>query len=116
MKRILLGVFADATVPKRRILNAYAGQVYLGRIGQDGIYGVREAARVYFGVSPEELTAAQIASIAATIRRPAAYAPPLATQPAVTRRLRVLEEMNRAGMIDPVEYSGARRALLRGDA
>jgi transglycosylase-like protein len=55
-KAILLCVFVDATVPRQKILNAYLNQVYLGRVAKQPIYGINEAARVYFGVPPAQLT------------------------------------------------------------
>ena len=113
-KAIFLGVFVDASFSKPDILNAYASHVYLGRVGEHPIYGIREAAKVYFGMSPEQLSVAQCASLAATVARPSAYQPSNTSQPAVLRRLRVVEEMRRLNMITANEYADAKRTLARG--
>ena len=113
-RTIVVCAVADVTVPRQKILNTYMNRVYLGRVGDQGIYGINEAALVYFGVPATQLTVAQTASLAATIRHPATFAPPNRSESAIRRRLRMLEEMQRIGIISAVEYMEARRAILAG--
>jgi penicillin-binding protein 1A len=94
---------------KREILKMYINQVYLG----DGLYGVEEAARAYFGKPVSKVNAAEAATLVGLVKNPEGYNPrkhPLRT---VQRRNVVLDVMAREGVITAEEAKRARALPLR---
>lgn len=74
-------------VDPRRVVEAYANTVYLGR----NRWGIDAAARTYFGLRAEDLTIAEAAQLAALIRSPRRLDPVvLGSDGARTERQRVL--------------------------
>lgn len=61
----------EAELPKRRILELYLNLIEWG----DGIWGAEAASRAYFGVSAEDLSAAQAALLAGSISAPHRFDP-----------------------------------------
>jgi len=61
-----LTVFAEICLPKRRILEIYLNVAEFG----PGIYGVGAASHYYFGTSPDRLSDAQAALLAAVLPNP----------------------------------------------
>ncbi|HEY8394142.1 MAG TPA: PBP1A family penicillin-binding protein, partial [Thermaerobacter sp.] len=92
---------------KDQILNMYLNQVYFGR----GAYGVKVAAREYFGKPLESLTLAESATLAAFIRGPEIYWRD--PERARGRRDWVLERMAELGMISREEARRAQAEPLR---
>lgn len=62
----MLTPLVEATWSKRRILEVYLNVAEF----DEGVFGVEAAARHYFGVGPEELTATQAARLAAILPDP----------------------------------------------
>jgi penicillin-binding protein 1A len=94
---------------KREILKMYINQVYLG----DGLYGVEEASRAYFGKPVREVNAAEAATLVGLVKNPEGYNPrkhPLRT---VQRRNVVLNVMVREKVITAAEAQRARAMPLR---
>src|SRR5687768_3939038 len=94
---------------KREILKMYINQVYLG----DGLYGVEEASRAYFGKPVREVNVAEAAAIVGLVQNPEGYNPrkhPLRT---VQRRNVVLDVMVRETVITAAEGERARAMPLR---
>lgn len=93
---------------KRRILTAYLNTAYFGR----GHYGIRNAARGYFGVEPRALTTNQAAVLAGSLRAPEIARPD--GEPRVVRRRRneVLSAMLETGALEPAAARRARSAPL----
>jgi penicillin-binding protein 1A len=94
---------------KREILKLYINQVYLG----DGLYGVEEASRAYFGKPVREVNAAEAATLVGLVKNPEGYNPrkhPLRT---VQRRNVVLNVMVREKVITAAEAQRARALPLR---
>lgn len=102
-RRRLVPVLAiGSALSKTDILNLLVQQVYLGR----GCYGVRAAARTYFGKGPETLDLHEAALLAALVRQPIKVdSPQHQTQ---LRRDGVLSELAEARVILPQE---ARQAM-----
>src|SRR5438445_5312408 len=65
----LIALQLEANRSKAEILALYLNDVYYGR----GAYGIEAAARVYFGVSAENLDLAQAAYLAGLPQRPSEY-------------------------------------------
>jgi hypothetical protein len=91
-----------------RVLELYLNAIYLG----DGQYGVGAAARYYFGVSPGDLTLAQIATLVGMTKTPEAFNPREHPERARTRRDLVLGILAREGVAGPEEVDAALAAEL----
>lgn len=87
----------DQQKAKRKILELYANQYYLGH----GAYGVQSAASVYFGKDVGELDLGECAMLAGILQRPSAYSPILYPDRAKKRQRHVLERMVVEGYITP---------------
>ncbi len=85
---------------KQEILEAYLNAIYLGQVGNTGLYGVGAAARGYFGKEVERLTLAEAALIAGLIRAPNSYSPLQSPERATERRDLILARMRDHGIID----------------
>ena len=100
-QEVIISFWLEAWLTKDEILSRYLSSVYFG----DGVYGLRAAARHYFNRSPEKLTLAQSAMLAAVVQAPSRLAP--------TRHLKQAQERSRlvlAAMADTGAISRARAA------
>ena len=88
---------------KQEILEAY-----LNQINFDGVYGVQNASRHYFGKDVQQLNLPEAATLAAMPRAPRRYSPTRNPERAVPRRNLVLDLMERQGQITSAEASAAR--------
>jgi membrane peptidoglycan carboxypeptidase len=88
---------------KDQLLERYINQVYFG----DGAYGLAAAAKGYFGVKPEQLSAAQAAMIAGKIRAPEYLDPRSRVREVTRRRNQVLVNMQREGWLDDGQLKAA---------
>ena len=89
-KEVLYAVALENRIGKKRVLERYLNEVYFG----NGAYGIAAAAEHYFGVPPDQLTLAQAATLAGSIRSPSTLNPRQNPKAAERRRDAVL----RAGM------------------
>ncbi|MCV2491103.1 penicillin-binding protein [Geodermatophilus sp. YIM 151500] len=99
-----LALAMEERYSKDEILTRYLNRVYFGA----GAYGVHEAAEVYFGVTPAELTVAQAATLAGLVQRPADHDPFVHPDRATERRDVVIDRMLELGMIDRAAAEEAR--------
>ncbi len=98
----------EQRVPKRRILEVYLNLIELG----DGVYGLRPAARHWFGKEPKDLTVAEAAFLAALTPAPVTMDRRIraagALDPATLYRVEVtLRAMKRAHVITPSKHADA---------
>ena len=70
-QEVIISFWLEAWLTKDEILSRYLSSVYFG----DGVYGLRAAARHYFNRSPENLTLAQSAMLAAVVQGPSRLTP-----------------------------------------
>ena len=70
-EEVVLAVKLDQAYTKRQILTMYFDAAYFGH----GAYGLASASRIYFGVSPSQLTWAQSTMLAGLVNAPSAYDP-----------------------------------------
>lgn len=94
---------------KREILKMYINQVYLG----DGLYGVEEASRAYFGKPVREVNAAEAATLVGLVKNPEGYNPRKRPLRTVQRRNVVLDVMVREKVITAAEAQKAKAMPLR---
>ena len=71
IKEAILTWRLEKTLSKRRILELYVNIAEWG----DGIFGIGEAARHYYGVSPAKLSAKQASKLAAILPNPILFSP-----------------------------------------
>jgi membrane peptidoglycan carboxypeptidase len=96
IREMVLAIKIDLQYSKEQILEWYLNTIYFGR----GAYGIEAAADVYFGKSARDLTPAEGAVLAATIRSPAQYDPTEDPFPAMYRFDYVMRTMYAAGWLD----------------
>ncbi|MEO5972556.1 MAG: transglycosylase domain-containing protein [Sphingomicrobium sp.] len=82
-QEVIIALWLEAWLTKDEILARYLSSVYFG----DGVYGLRAAARHYFGRAPDNLTLAQSAMLAGIVQAPSRLAP--------TRNLRAAQKRGR---------------------
>src|SRR5208282_2185149 len=98
---------------KDEILENYINDIYLGRRGQEEIYGVWEASEYYFSKEPRDLTIGEMATIAGMISSPNRLNPLRHTDLARQRRNEVLASMLQNGYISKAAYDEAVAEPLR---
>jgi len=89
----------EENATKNEILERYLNLVYLG----SGAYGVADAAWVYFSKPVNQLTLAEMATIAGLAPAPTDYSPLVNKDAAKRRRNLVLQQMAESGFITPAE-------------
>ncbi|MBI3939632.1 MAG: PBP1A family penicillin-binding protein [Acidobacteria bacterium] len=97
IKDVVFALQIEKYYSKEQILTFYCNQIYLGR----GNYGVAAAADFYFSKTPNQLTLAECALLAALGRSAVWYSPILHPDRALARRNLVLQRMRSEKYIDP---------------
>ena len=97
---MLLALKIEAKFSKRRILEFYMNQIYLGR----GSYGYAAAAKAYYGKTLDELNLAEIAVLAGLPQAPSRLNPARNPALAKERQKHVLRRMKDTGVIDATEF------------
>jgi penicillin-binding protein 1A len=108
LKELRIAQKIEKEIGKDQILERYLNLVYLG----EGTYGVADAAWVYFGKNVNQLTLAQMATLAALPPAPNKYSPFVKPKFAKERRNLVLLRMKEAGFINAAEMKEAQEAPL----
>lgn len=93
----------ESTISKKEILGMYLNSLYFG----DGVYGITNASKRFFGKRAEDLTVGESALLAAIINNPAAYNPYRHNTAAEKRKRLVLSEMRELGFIDDAQFDRA---------
>lgn len=87
----------DKESAKKKIFELYANQYYWGH----GAYGLRSAAKVYFGKEVAQLDLGECAMLAGILQRPNAHSPLRNPAQAKNRQKHVLDRMVVEGFISP---------------
>src|SRR6185295_4281898 len=103
-----MSIILETRLTKEEIFTLYANQIYLGQQSGVSIYGVGEAASVYFGKDVSQLTLPEAAFLAGIIRSPNRYNPYKNLERVTERRNQVLDSMLEAGEIAPDQLAQAR--------
>ena len=108
-----IALWLEARLDKDEILSRYLSSIYFG----DGTYGLRAAARHYFGVEPEQLDLAQAAMLAGLPKAPSALAPTRHPEAAAERMRLVLAAMVAHGKLEAraAEATGVPQVVDAGD-
>lgn len=104
IKEIILAFRIERALPKRRILELYLNQIYLGRRS----WGVAAAALNYFDKSMDDLTLAEAAFLAGLPKAPNNYDPDRHPEAARARRDYVLRRMQEDGHVSAAQAAQAR--------
>jgi len=118
---VCMATIVEHHYSKLEILENYLNEIYLGQHGAKGIFGMWEAARVYFGKEPRDLTLGEIAVLTGMVKAPNTYSPLRHPDRVILRRNYVLQRMRELGDVTEEEYRAAlqekiaRRALLPDD-
>jgi len=91
----MIAVYLEARLTKTEILSRYLSSVYFG----DGAFGLRAAARHYFGKQPEQLSIGEAAMLAGLVKAPSRLAPTNNLEGARERMRVVLGAMVETGTI-----------------
>jgi penicillin-binding protein 1B len=113
LKEALMAYIAETKYSKDDILENYINQIYLGRRGQEQIYGVWEASEYYFSKEPRDLSLGEMATIAGMISSPNRLNPLRHPRLATQRRNEVLASMLQDGYITKTAYDEAVAEPLR---
>lgn len=103
LEEISLALQIEKAYSKESILEMYLNTVYFGR----GAYGIQTASNVYFGIDVGELSVAQSAALAATIKAPSVYAPHESPRLNESRRKYILDTMFSNAFISEEVYHEA---------
>ena len=95
-KEFFLALELAKKYSKEQILTMYLNNAYFG----NGVWGVEDASKKYFGVSASQLTLDQAATLAGMLKGPELYNPLNSVETSTNRRDTVLQNMVAAGYID----------------
>ncbi|KXU03103.1 penicillin-binding protein PBP2A [Streptococcus oralis] len=95
-KEFFLALELTKKYSKEQILTMYLNNAYFG----NGVWGVEDASKKYFGVSAVELSLDQAATLAGMLKGPELYNPLNSIEDSTNRRDTVLQNMVAAGYID----------------
>jgi len=108
IKEAILAFQLERRYTKNEILTRYLNQVYFG----SGAYGIKSAAKIYFGKPINELTVAECALIAGLPKAPSWYSPLVNIKKALRRRNIVLKQMLDTGVINADTYHKAHESAI----
>ena len=95
-KEFFLALELTKKYSKDQILTMYLNNAYFG----NGVWGVEDASKKYFGVSASEVSLDQAATLAGMLKGPELYNPLNSLEDSTNRRDTVLQNMVAAGYID----------------
>ncbi|CVP11039.1 TPA: penicillin-binding protein [Streptococcus pneumoniae] len=95
-KEFFLALELSKKYSKEQILTMYLNNAYFG----NGVWGVEDASKKYFGVSASEVSLDQAATLAGMLKGPELYNPLNSVEDSINRRDTVLQNMVAAGYID----------------
>ncbi|MEI8103098.1 MAG: monofunctional biosynthetic peptidoglycan transglycosylase [Chlorobium sp.] len=97
VKEAILTWRLERTLSKRRILELYVNIAEWG----DGIFGIGQAARHYYGVSPAKLSAQQASKLAAILPNPILFSPTGSSRYVHNRSSIIYAIMRKRGVVVP---------------
>lgn len=107
IKEALYALIIEARFDKKRILEAYLNQVYLGQTGNQSVRGVAAGSDFWFGRELSTLKTEDLALLVGIIQGPGYWDPRRFPERAVKRRATVLMVWRDLGLITSAEASRA---------
>jgi penicillin-binding protein 1A len=108
MSEIYISFLMEAEFTKEEIFSLYVNKIFLGQRA----YGVAAAAEVYFGKSIDQLTVAEMATLAGLPTAPSTRNPVANPEAAKLQRTHVLGRMLELGYISQAEYDQAKSSPM----
>jgi len=102
-----IAVALENEMSKEEILTMYLNRIYFGK----GVYGVKNAAKYYFGVELQELEVWQAATLAGIPKAPSRFNPVSHPDNSMNRRAVVLKLMYDQGKITQAEMESAKAVV-----
>jgi penicillin-binding protein 1B len=112
LREAAIALMLEVRYDKRRILEAYLNEIYLGQDGPRPIHGVGAASRYYFGKDVRKVTLAEAAQLAAMISAPNRTVAARHPDAALQRRDMVLQLMLQQQRITATSAERATRAQV----
>jgi len=103
MSEIYISLLMEAEFSKEEIFSLYVNKIFLGQRA----YGVAAAAEVYFGKALDQLSIAEMATLAGIPTAPSVVNPVASADAAKVRRTHVLGRMRELNYISQAEYDEA---------
>jgi penicillin-binding protein 1B len=107
VREAALALWVEGRIPKRRILEIYLNEVYLGQRGSVSVVGLPAAAKHWFGKDLADLDLDEQALLAGMIASPGRFDPRRNPEAARRRRDWVLGRMAQGGMIGEADRAAA---------
>jgi penicillin-binding protein 1A len=104
MSEVYISLLMETEFTKEEIFSLYVNKIFLGQRA----YGVAAAAEVYFGKSLNQLSIAEMATLAGIPAAPSSINPVASAEQATIRRAHVLGRMRDLGYITEAEYEQAK--------
>ena len=108
MSEIYISLLMEAEFTKEQIFSLYVNKIFLGQRA----YGVGAAAEVYFGKSLDQLSLAEMATLAGIPTAPSTVNPVASAEAAKVRRAHVLGRMLELNYITQAEYTAAKNSPM----
>ncbi len=108
MSEIYISLLMESEFTKEEIFSLYVNKIFLGQRA----YGVGAAAEVYFGKTLEQLTVAEMATLAGIPTAPSVVNPVASAEAARVRRSHVLGRMLQLNYITQAEYDEAKASSV----
>jgi penicillin-binding protein 1A len=108
MSEVYISLLIETELSKEEIFTLYVNKIFLGQRA----YGVAAAAEVYFGKSLEQLSIAEMATLAGIPAAPSQINPVASAESATNRRAHVLGRMLELGYISQDEYDVAKNTPM----
>ena len=99
LKEWVPAVTLERSYTKDEIMNMYMTQVFFG----SNAYGIKAAARTFFGKAPIDLTVEEAATLVGMVNKPTRYNPALNPEKSLARRNLVISRMEQNGFITKEE-------------
>ncbi len=109
IKEILYAIKIEKELTKEEIFSLYVSTIFFG----NGSWGLKSAARNYFGKPISQLTIAEAALLASLPKSPVYYSPIKYPEKARKRQVWVLQRMKELGFISEKEYEDAIREKIK---
>lgn len=109
LNEALLSLLIEARYDKKRILEAYINEVFLGQQGGQAVHGFAAASEFYFGRDVRTLGPADIALLVGMVQGPSLYDPRRNPERALARRNVVLGAFRDTGLIDEATFAAGSR-------
>ena len=108
MSEIYISLLMETEFTKEEIFSLYVNKIFLGQRA----YGVGAAAEVYFGKTLDQLTVAEMATLAGIPTAPSVVNPVANADAALVRRAHVLGRMLELNYITQAEYDEAKNSPM----